>query len=190
MKRYLFIVSILTVMLVNTSISSMAEDKNDYTFALRTNLVHWAALAPNIGAEWRATPRLGFVMNGSWTSWSWLHHDRRYAWWEASPEVRYYILGRENRGYVGTMYHTGEVNLKFDETGRQGDYYGCGITGGYIQQIMPSLSLDLHFSIGYTRFNYDKYHVTGETRVYQQSDHTNYWGLNQLGATLVWILGK
>ncbi|WP_455588824.1 DUF3575 domain-containing protein [Bacteroides rodentium] len=156
-----------------------------YRFALRTNLLRWATLTSDLGIEWRIGRNIGILMNGSWTSWSWSDGDRRYALWKVSPEVRYYI-GKEKRGYLGAMYHLGEFNYKLGNTGRQGDYRGGGITGGYTLDLNRALSLDFHAGVGYTRADYDKYRVTEGIRVRRGCGTKNYWGVNQAGVTLVW----
>lgn len=156
-----------------------------YTFALRANLMRWATFTPDLGVEWRIDRRWSVLLNGSWTSWSWSDKDRRYALWKVSPEVRYYI-GKENRGYLGAMYHIGEFNYKLGETGRQGDYQGGGITGGYMLPLNRALSLDFHAGIGYTHAEYDKYKVADHVQVRQGSNSKDYWGVNQLGVTLIW----
>ena len=156
-----------------------------YTLALRANLLRWATLTPDLGVEWRISRNVGILVNGSWTSWSWDNKNRRYALWRVSPEVRYYI-GKEKRGYLGAMYHFGEFNYKLGDTGKQGDYQGGGITGGWQLPLNRSLSLDFHAALGYTRADYDRYNVTDGVRVRQGSGSKNYWGINQLGITLVW----
>ena len=159
------------------------EVKN--SILLRANLLRWATLTPDLGVEWRINPAWGVLLNGSWTSWSRDNGNRRYALRRISPEVRYYI-GKEKRGYLGAMYHIGEFNYKLGDTGKQGDYQGGGITGGYQLPLNRSLSLDFHAALGYTRADYDRYNVTDGVRVRQGSDSKNYWGINQLGVTLVW----
>ena len=86
-------------------------------------------------------------MNGSWTSWSWNNKDRRYALWEVSPEVRYYI-GKEKRGYIGAMYKAGAFNYKLSGMGKQGDLIGGGITGGYQLRLTDAFSLDFNLAVG------------------------------------------
>lgn len=157
--------------------------------ALCANLLRWATLTPDLGIEWRINHRISVLANGSWTSWSWDNKSRRYAFWKVSPEVRYYI-GKEKRGFLGVMYHIGEFNYKLGEMGKQGDYQGGGITGGYMLQLNRSLSLDFHTAVGYTRAEYDKYKVIDNVRVHQGNADKNYWGINQLGVTLVWKLIK
>lgn len=157
-----------------------------YTFALRANLLRWATLTPDLGVEWRVSRNIGILVNGSWTSWSWDNKNRRYALWKISPEVRYYI-GKERRGYLGAMYHVGEFYYKLEDTGKQGDYQGGGITGGWLLPLNRALSLDFHAALGYTRADYDKYGVTDGVRVRTENGvKKNYWGINQVGVTLVW----
>lgn len=158
---------------------------SSYSFALRANLLRWVTLTPDLGVEWRIDRRWSVLLNSSWTLWSWSDKDKRYALWKVSPEVRYYI-GKEKRGFLGAMYHTGEFNYKLGNTGKQGGYQGGGITGGYMLPLNRALALDFHATLGYTYADYDKYKVTDGIRVRQGSDSKNYWGVNQLGVTLVW----
>lgn len=165
------------------------EASRPYHLTLRANLLHWATLTPDLGIEWRVNRHLGILVNGSWTSWSWDNKNRRYALWQVSPEVRYY-MGGNCRGFLGLMYHTGEFHYKLGDTGRQGDYQGGGLTGGYLLNLSRSLSFDFHAAAGYTRADYDKYVLTDNVRVRRDSKTRNYWGINGLGITLVWKLIK
>ena len=156
---------------------------------LRANLLHWATLTPDLGFEWRMNRHFGLLLNGSWTTWSWDHKNRRYALWKVSPEVRYY-LGKQGKGFLGVMYHTGEFHYKLGKTGKQGNYQGGGLTGGYIFNLNRSLSLDFHAGAGYTYADYDEYALINDVRVHKGSKTKNYWGINQLGITLIWKLIK
>lgn len=155
--------------------------------ALRANLLRWATLTPDLGVEWRINRNWGVLVNGAWTSWSWDNKNRRYALWNVSPEIHYYI-GKEKRGYLGVMYQLGEFNYKFGDTGKQGDYKGGGITGGYVLPIGKCLALDFSLGLGYTRADFEKYMVTDGVRVRQGNGVKNYWGVNKAGVTLVWKL--
>ena len=158
-----------------------------YTFALRANLLRWSTLTPDLGMEWRITRDWGVALDGTWTSWSWDNTNRRYALWEVSPAIHYYI-GKEKRGYVGAMYHIGAFNYKLSDTGKQGDLQGGGIVGGYRLPIGKCLMLDFNLGVGYTRADYEKYTVTDGVRVRRGNDVKNYWGINKAGVTLVWKL--
>lgn len=156
---------------------------------LRANLLRWATLTPDLGIEWRVNHHLGILVNGSWTSWSWNHKNRRYALWNISPEMRYY-LGKHCRGFLGVMYHTGEFHYKLRHTGCQGDYQGGGLTGGYLLNLNRSFSLDLHTGVGYTHADSSEYTLINDVRVRKDSKTKNYWGINQLGITLIWKILK
>lgn len=55
----------------------------------------------------------------------------------------------------------------------------------YVDGYRRSMGMDEE-NLGYTYADYDKYNVTEGVRVRQGSDSKNYWGINQLGITLVW----
>ena len=167
-----------------------AEDEgapDAYRFAIRANLLRWVTLTPDLGLEWRINPSWGIVVNGSWTSWSWNDKDRRYALWEVSPEVRYY-MGKEKRGYLGAMYKAGEFNYKLSGTGKQGDLMGGGISGGYQLRLNDALSLDFSLTVGCLHADYEKYEVMDGVRVFRGNEDKNWWGPINAGVTLVWQL--
>lgn len=158
-----------------------------YTIAVRANLLRWATLTPDLGIEWRINGSWGIMVNGSWTSWSWNDKDRRYALWEVSPEVRYYI-GKEKYGYVGAMFKAGQFNYKLSATGKQGDLMGGGITGGYVLKLNKTLALDFNIGLGYLNADYDRYEVIDGVRVRRGSEKKNWWGPINAGVTLMWKL--
>lgn len=162
-------------------------EKDGYTLSLRANLLRWATLTPDLGIEWRINPSWGIVANGTYTSWTWNDKDRRYALWEVSPEVRYYI-GKEKRGYVGAMYKAGQFNYKLSAVGKQGDLMGGGIVGGYQLRLNNTLSLDFNLGIGCVHADYEKYEVIDGVRVRRGTESKNWWGPVNAGVTLVWKL--
>ena len=97
-----------------------AAFSDSYTLSLRANLLRWATLTPDLGLEWRISPSVGIMVNGSWTSWTWNDNARRYALWEVMPEVRWY-LGEKKAWYVGAMFKAGQFNYKFSGTGLESD---------------------------------------------------------------------
>ena len=164
-----------------------AEDADSYTLSLRANLLRWATLTPDLGIEWRISPSVGVMVNGSWTSWTWNDNARRYALWEVDPEVRWY-LGEKKAWYVGAMFKAGQFNYKFSGTGRQGDLLGGGITGGYQLRLTEALSMDFSLGLGYLNADFEKYEVIDGVRVRAGKETKNWWGPVNAGVTLVWKL--
>ena len=158
-----------------------------WSLSFRANLLRWATLTPDLGLEWRISPSVGIMVNGSWTSWTWNDNARRYALWEVMPEVRWY-LGEKKAWYVGAMFKAGQFNYKFSSTGRQGDLLGGGITGGYQLRLNKALALDFTLGLGYLNADTERYDVIDGVRV-RSGNETKHWiGPVNAGVTLVWKL--
>ena len=173
----------------NTLADTPSETKitTDYHLSLRANLLRWATLTPDLGLEWRICPSWGIAVNGSWTSWSWSDKDRRYALWEVTPEVRYY-MGEKKAWYLGAMFKAGQFNYKLSETGKQGDLMGGGITTGYQLRLNKALDLDFNLGLGYLNVDFEKYEVIDDVRVRRGNETKDWYGPINAGVTLVWKL--
>ena len=173
----------------NTLTDTPSETKitTDYHLSLRTNLLRWATLTPDLGLEWRICPSWSIAVNGSWTSWTWSDKDRRYALWEVAPEVRYY-MGEKKAWYLGAMFKAGQFNYKLSETGKQGDLMGGGITTGYQLRLNKALTLDFNLGLGYLNADYEKYEVIDGVRVHRGNETKDWCGPINAGVTLVWKL--
>lgn len=168
------------------AIAPEAQTVSDIPLYLRANLLRWATLTPDLGIEWRIADRWGVMVNSSYTSWGWNDKERRYALWEVTPEVRYYI-GEKRNWYAGAMFKAGSFNYKFSETGKQGDIIGGGITGGYLLKFNKRLCMDFGIGIGCIHAKYDRYIVIDDLRVRQGKDSSNWFGPVSAGITLVWL---
>ena len=173
----------------NTLADTPSETKitTDHHLSLRANLLRWATLTPDLGLEWRICPSWGIAVNGSWTSWSWSDKDRRYALWEVTPEVRYY-MGEKKAWYLGAMFKAGQFNYKLSETGKQGDLMGGGITTGYQLRLNKALDLDFNLGLGYLNVDFEKYEVIDGVRVRRGNETKDWYGPINAGVTLVWKL--
>ena len=173
----------------NTLADTPSETKitTDHHLSLRANLLRWATLTPDLGLEWRICPSWGIAVNGSWTSWSWSDKDRRYALWEVTPEVRYY-MGEKKAWYLGAMFKAGQFNYKLSETGKQGDLMGGGITAGYQLRLNKALDLDFNLGLGYLNVDFEKYEVIDDVRVRRGNETKDWYGPINAGVTLVWKL--
>ena len=158
-------------------------------FALRTNLLRLATLTADFGLEYRmADARIAILLNGTYADWGWKEKQRRYKIWRVSPEARCY-LGTRRRGFLGAMYHRGGFHYKLDATGKAGDYQGGGITGGYRLPLTRHWAFDFHAAAGYTRAEYDEYTRIGTVNVLRNKSGKlvkDYWGINQLGVSLLY----
>ena len=124
-------------------------------FGIKTNGLYWLAALPNIEMEFFFAKAMSIVVEGQYT-WlsSYLPVENAYYIWGASLEVRHY-LRRDKRfdgWYVGAYAHTGQYDFKFSDVGNQGDYYGGGLTGGYVLPIGKHFNLEFGLGVGYVYY--------------------------------------
>ncbi|MEG2318206.1 MAG: DUF3575 domain-containing protein [Rikenellaceae bacterium] len=169
----------------------IVKPKNQQTgLNLRTNLLMWAALTPNIGLEWRITDGFGLKVDGGWSGWEFDNNNKVYKNWYVNPEVRWYMLNAK-RFYLGLGATIGKANIKLSDTGYKGDIYGGGVTVGYQVPMGKCFSWDFNLGLGYVRFNYDTFNVINGERVYKDRDCSkNKFAPTQAGVHFVWHIGK
>ncbi|MDL2320668.1 DUF3575 domain-containing protein, partial [Alistipes sp. OttesenSCG-928-B03] len=163
-------------------------------FSLRTNLLHWLALVPNAGFEWRVSRTVGVRLDGGWSGWeagkgiSAKYHRLFYA----NPEVRFYFSA-QSKFYLGVGGTMGQFNIKLgDKTGYQGDAWGASASAGYMLRLTRALSMDFNIGLGYMDFRYDTFRTDEDgMRIYKlKNRHSGLFGPTQCGVTLVWRLGR
>ncbi len=158
-------------------------NKKTSKFSLQNNLLYDLVLTPNIGMKWKINETWGIVVNGLWTHLKWDQGNKTYRIWAIVPEAHYYFA-KKKHFYTGVMFQTGQINLKLSETGHQGDFWGGGLTGGYVTQWNSRFQLDFSIGLGYTYFKYDSYNFIDGINVKKDSGVKNYWGPTKAGITL------
>jgi hypothetical protein len=166
---------------------SVLKEKDLRGFSIRTNLLYWLATVPNIGVEYRPSNAVGILVNGGWNHWIWKDqyaHDRTFF---VQPEVRWY-LGKTKQWFVGMEGHIGQFNFKFGEDdGRQGDFRGAGLTGGYRLQLSRYFDMDFSLGLGYTNLKYETYTRTGSVFVRKEGNLAkNVFFPAQAGVSLIY----
>ncbi|MDR0509737.1 MAG: DUF3575 domain-containing protein [Rikenellaceae bacterium] len=168
------------------------SDRNDM-FSLRTNLLFWLALSPNLGVEYKPTPKLGIVVDGAVSMWAFNHQiSHNNHMWMVRPQVRYYFADNR-RWFLGGDFHVGKFDTKLwlTEIGRKGKYIGAGAIGGYKMPLGRSFEMEFGLGLGYTHFEYDRYKLdwsSGQT-VRVPAGHRsnkNWYGPTQAEVTLIW----
>lgn len=155
---------------------------------VRTNLLQWAMLTPNVGAEYGFNNRWSVLLDLNWTHWNWKNGDRRYRLWSVAPSVRYHI---DSHWYAGVGYQGGQFGFKFGENGRQGGFHSLALKGGYLLKLNKALSLDFGLGLGYVRASYDKYQrIDGCDVVIEKGLKKNYFGPTSVDVTLIWSISN
>ncbi|MDE6136684.1 MAG: DUF3575 domain-containing protein [Muribaculaceae bacterium] len=165
--------------------------------AMKTNLLHDAALTPDFGLEIALPRHISVGVEGV------------YAWWSNASEHRYwrlrgiwadvsYWFGRASRRRALTGHHIGiygschDFDFEFGNKGWQSrrPTFGAGISYGYSFRLNHRLNLDLSVRAGYTGGHITVYRPECGKYVCLDNYYRRYVGITGLAVTLVWFPGR
>lgn len=169
--------------------------------AVKTNMLWWAAAAPNIEFELPfGKEKQWSVMAEFWCPWYvWHHNSRAYEFMLFGAELRrWYGRCREkNRApltglFFGLYAAGGKYDIEWNSVGDQGEFFSGGVTAGYAWPIHRRLNLELSGSVGV--FGGPRRHYHGEFDdthlIWKYNSSTFYAGPTKLKLSLVWLLGN
>jgi hypothetical protein len=161
-------------------------------FALSTNLLYDATTSMNLGMEFktgkRFTLKLPVVYN------PWLFEDnKKFKFILAQPELRWWACEPFSGHYLGlnanyAFFNVGGVGTDHTKQYRyQGNLYGGGISYGYQFYLGTRWNLEASIGAGYAFLDYDVYYCEscGE---FIRTEQKHYFGLTQVGITLIYII--
>ncbi len=137
---------------------TMFADFAGDAFYLGTNVLAYAALAPNMSLEWRRDESVGFRLGFGGFYWPWAggeSRDNTYGFWGA-PEVRFY-LGQQKAWYAGPMLQFGYLGRCFDNSAYGNEHYvtaSVGGTFGYMQRVKRNFAVDYNIGVGVSGIGY------------------------------------
>jgi hypothetical protein len=164
------------------------------TFALKTNLLPWAAGGANLKAEFRLGGHLSLAAGGAFSNW---RNEARRAFQGARGglDLKYWF---NNEGRPFTGWHCGVWGVlggRFDvqrNSGWQGDrFYSSGVVGGYSFAVGRTLNVEVSASPGlfYTP-EMRHYHTVDNVLVWQQTSYDAKRVMFKCSVDLVWFPGK
>lgn len=121
-----------------------------------TDLLQWAALAPNVGIRYDLDSRNSIALTYGCAWWSRLSHNRVYRWLNGSVDFLHYFNDRtESRGFMAGAYaHGGDYEMMFSAKNREGEFFGAGVTGGYRWRLSDSFTLEAQAGVGVMAMKY------------------------------------
>lgn len=166
----------------------MKEEKGDSRFALKTNLLGYAILMPNIELEYKFANRWSAALEwqGAWYSKTPPHKVYRVT--TVIPEVRYWAIERSrwHGMYVGAFAGWGMYDLCDGKKGHEGEGYLGGLSVGYMWPVGKHLSLDAAIGVGYMHTRDKVYLPENGHYLYQLTKNFNYFGPLRAKLSLVW----
>lgn len=194
MVKKILLLGLLGFIFLSIHSQNQAIDKIQYKtipqhqgISLRTNVVSWIVLIPNVGLEYRPSNNLGLLVNGSYARWTWDDQNNYHSLWKVSPQVRLY-LGDLKDSYVGIEGQVGYYNFRYSpEYGIQGEFIGGGLSCGHQFYVAKNLMVDIGFSLGYLYLHKTEEHARVDRKnvLLDRYNHC-YWGPTALNMSFVW----
>lgn len=164
--------------------------------SVKTNLLAYSTVIPNIGVEVRITPRLSFEVTSLYSPYNLFVRDRKTRLLAMKPEVRYWWGESLRKGhFVGLHMPLAGFNLQLNDDFRYQDpnhaLWGLGINYGYAMLIgkRQNWSLDFTIGIGYMDVKYDIYEGVHNGK-YVRTEEKHYFGPTRVGVNLAYIINK
>lgn len=161
-------------------------------WSLSTNLLSWATLAPNVGAELYFGSRWSAAVDGSFGMWGFDTRHTGFRTWSAGGELRCWLQARRygmRRTWLGLSVRGGEFDENFFSPGCRGNAMLAGVTAGYRFILPRRWRVDASLGVGYVHTGYDKYHHNTRFDVWELDGHRVYngFGLTNLNVGLVYL---
>lgn len=159
-----------------------------HRFALKTNMLYYAALMPNIELEMRLNSSWSVLLEGNV---AWYKNDPKHKYYQllmVSPEARYWLpRGSVWHGmYVGAFLGGGKYDLENGHKGYKGEGGFAGVSFGYMWPITRTLSLEAGLGAGYLYTRYKEYVPYDGHYLYQRTKTLNYFGPLKLKFAIAW----
>ena len=169
-------------------------------FALKTNLLYWLVLAPNIefeiavGKEKETSLLIDYV--NPWFRWDKLNdsYEIQYGGMEIRRwfrprcyEARPYLCGH----FLGVYGALGKTDIENNTVGDQCDFISLGLTYGHSWPISKHLNLEFSLSGGFVKGDRNHYHAEFDSThlIYKYTKKLFYVGPTKIKLALTLVLG-
>lgn len=161
-----------------------------HRLAIKTNLLYYAALLPNIELEWRIDNHWSVALGYDMAWWGKYANKKSYRLAMLTPEVKRWINPRAPwHGFnVGLFASGGIYDLENGDTGYRGEGVMGGVSAGYMWPISRCLSFEASLGVGYLYTRYKEYRYMDGHHVYQLTKDLRYFGPLRVKFSLVWRL--
>ena len=173
----------------------VSGQENEYYFspvwAVKTNVLYWATITPNLGMEFGLGKKVSLDISGNYNPWT-FSNNKKLKHWLVQPEIRFWMCERFNGHFFGVHGHYAEYNaggikmFGLKDHRYEGNLYGGGISYGYQWIIGKYWNLEVTVGVGYAHLKYDKYESETCGR-YIGEYKNNYFGPTKAGVTLMYF---
>ena len=164
----------------------------ELSVAFKTNLLGWLLVTPNAELELFWKRRWSVCVSGNYASWLFSKGERLYSLAGGASEFRWWLRsdGKFNGHYLGVGVYAGQYDIQLSSVGKQGEYYGVGVSYGYGLQLTERVNLEFGLTAGYTLNSYEKYVFSENEFISAGNEDKNGVSLNRICISLVWHVGN
>lgn len=172
------------------------EYKRTPLVSVKTNLMAYSTLIPNIGMEFRLADHWSAEITGLYSPFNLFRHDLKTRVLATKPEVRYWFGEAMRRGhFLGVHVPIAGFNIQLSDDYRYQDprsaIWGVGLNYGYAMLLGKKQNWSIDFTIGFGYMNL-KYNVYEGVRngKYVRTDEKFYFGPTRIGVDLSYIINR
>lgn len=154
--------------------------------ALKTNLLYWATLSPNIELETRLSPK--FTGSIAVTGNAAKIKEYEPGLIAVEPELRYWFERPMARHFIGVAGMYADYDIKWKNMRHEGDAVGAGLTYGFDFVLGRRWNIELSMAAGAARIREFKYNTKTEAK--PENPNNTGWkpAVLRAGITLSYIL--
>lgn len=159
-----------------------------HRLALKTNLLYYAALMPNLELEWLINDHWSVLLEGNVAPWSNQSANKCYQLYHFGPEARYWINPKApwHGMFAGVFASGGLYDLQNGGNGAQGEGVMAGLSFGYMWPIARNWSMEASVGAGYMHTRYKEYTPRDGHYLYLRTKELNYFGPLKLKLSIAW----
>lgn len=126
------------------------------SFAVKTNLLYWATLTPNISIEAKLSKQFTTDLQAAYNPFT-LQDGKKLKFWLAQPELRYWFCDAFEGHFLGVHLHAAQFYAVPKDKVYDGYLAGGGLTYGYNWILSPRWNLEALIGVGYAHLWYKEY---------------------------------
>lgn len=156
--------------------------------SLKTNLLYYGVLLPNIELEWLFNPHWSVALEGNLAAWGSYKRERSYRLTLIDAEGRWWFKTRGpwHGMYAGVIAGGGWYDFEKGTPGYHGWGLMTGLSFGYMWPVTRTLSLEAEIGAGFMHTRYKEYEPIENHHVYIRTKDLNYFGPIKLKFALSW----
>lgn len=173
-----------------------AEYQKTPLMGVKTNLLAYSTLIPNVGVEFRLAEHWSAEITALYSPFNLFVHDFKTRVLATKPEVRYWFGEAMRRGhFVGVHVPIAGFNIQLNDNYRYQDsrhaLWGLGLNYGYAMLLgkEQKWSIDFTIGFGYMDLRYDVYEGVRNGK-YIRSEMKHYFGPTRIGINLSYLINQ